>query len=1770
MKVFPIYTELNENGTINTESAFTPKFYIAKVDENSYETLSEAFAAVTDDTQTVVVLRDVTENLTGAYLRGNITTENGAKVTINLTNSDWVACPYTFVIGENVTLKVPALFYYAGGSQINGTVVTGAYYQRYAGTKLTINEPGSMTVTSETCIIRYMDGDPNAGIYVVGDNNDETIGLNLSVAYFYQGMINAKDANIVAGTYWQTNETDGQGSANLVLDNSKLVVSVYDHPAKATGNSTVTLTNGSVIDAKNGGFTYGDNTALSVDATSKIIGKNGALVKLPVATINGKNYTSLQAAIDAVQNGETIILQKDCAEVVSVNKSNVAFTIDGQNKAYTGKIQIAIGQNVTVKNVAFAHTGDESHDFIANVGSPTGKNYNTTLLVEACSFTGNGKGTDVAVRTIHPTAVTIKGCTASGLHSFLQNTGGQTVAIENVTLTESKGGLAIGSPNGAVSVKGCNLTTSTYGVRLDANNTNAPGATLENNTVNAYIPVSVRKATVENYVVTVEGDKNNYTATNSDGVWFAACTTEYEDGVALNEPTGKVKVTLNDTGLDAAGIYGSYYDALTIYVGATQKSRMVTRDIYVATMDEAVAKAKAINAGAVIYKVYGEVELTTGGSHGILDLGKNVVIEGADATAKLTIVGGGVPDIKGVTFKNIILADEGTYLPTANEFMYQNYIDCTFENVTFVDGIRLSGTSSIKDSKVDANTANEYAIWLDEGEFTMTGTTVVGGADAYGLVKSDKVSKITITGNTFQYLGEANKEALNVKEAVVIAENNQFIDCVKGILPADKTNYTDESKTTVATDAAIAGNNTVTVYYAAVGEQKFETLLEAINAVQEGQAITLLRDVTMDYNARDAYETQAQNVVIDGNGKTLTLNQKNSDWASFGLANNSKLVLNNMTIEKTGYGDTSGAWNTHAIIFSCPVEMNNVTVNNSVAVQAGAALNDVTINEANGYYGLWINGNGQNVTVNGGAINATNGGRGIKIADQYIDAPAQVTLTVDGTVFNTAKKAAVLVSSTAGAQIAATNVNIANVVEDSENFVWVDEDWAQHFGNVEVTGATVRAESAAAFTAAITANGAVQAYYKTLAEAINAAKAGETITLLKNVTENVTISKNLTIDGAGKTITGMITTDGKSLKVTIKNVNFDGNNKTVNYAMRADDDLNLLVENCTASNYIYGFLYANKSNDKIVVKNVTVENCANYGAYLVAFNSASFENFEVKGATKYGVVVANAGARTVNLKNVKFEDAELPLYINELGTGKVTFKFSGINDMSKAEFYTSEYVNVVAAAQVDTKVCGSLQDAVVAANDGETVKVLADVNMTTANFVTQVDGYATLVNVAGKAVTIDLNGKKVTVNAADADLNNGKAKGNMLMSVFHADPNGTLTLTDSSAEGTGTVELFANDAKVYSFIVSENSGDKTQSGKIVVNGGNYIADNLFDSMIYADTDEVITVNGGNFHLDNTGTSTNGKPWIFNTLGANQIQVLVNGGTYNTNIGEQYYRDEFKLGNVLTIRDNENGTWSVVTGVTLVDGEFTEYTNDKTQEVEYISYTRTMSTDWNAFYVPFEVPVSLLAEQGFEVAYINGVRRSDYDENGVLDDKLNMELIMIHGGKGNADGTSKVLKANYPYFIRAKEVEKVLTIELTDVTLYAAKDVTYDCSTFSQLFEITGNASQVYINSSENAIVYGVNTIGQWTKITKGSNLKPFRFFMTVTNRDGSAPTTEEAPAMMSIAIRGEELEDGTTIIYDVEMDGDRNADYIFDLQGRRVLEPQKGNLYIINGKKVIF
>ena len=345
--------------------AVEPVAAAARIGDTVYTTLTAALAAVKNDAETVVLLNDIEENVTAAYLRGNIVPAAGKNITVTLTNTDWVYCPYTFVLNEGITLNIPygGLFYYAGGTVIRGKVVTDAYYQRYAGTKLTIEAPGSLKVTSETFIVRYMDGDANAGIYIKGDNNDETVELDASVIYFYQGMINAKDATIKVATYWQTQGEDGAGSANLVLDNTKMDISVNDHQAKATGNSTVTLKNGSVMSVS-GGYA---GVPVAIDDKSAMV-QNG--VSALAATVGGFGYGTISAAVAAADDNTTIKVLKNVSVAssleVAASKKNITLDLNGFTVSGSAGASLVNAGELTIKDSSANMSGTLAVPFVNN------------------------------------------------------------------------------------------------------------------------------------------------------------------------------------------------------------------------------------------------------------------------------------------------------------------------------------------------------------------------------------------------------------------------------------------------------------------------------------------------------------------------------------------------------------------------------------------------------------------------------------------------------------------------------------------------------------------------------------------------------------------------------------------------------------------------------------------------------------------------------------------------------------------------------------------------------------------------------------------------------------------------------------------------------------------------------------------------------------------------------------------------------------------------------------------------------------------------------------------------------------------------------------------------------------------------------------------------------------------------------------------------------------------------------------------------------------
>lgn len=246
-----------------------------------------------------------------------------------------------------------------------------------------------------------------------------------------------------------------------------------------------------------------------------------------------------------------------------------------------------------------------------------------------------------------------------------------------------------------------------------------------------------------------------------------------------------------------------------------------------------------------------------------------------------------------------------------------------------------------------------------------------------------------------------------------------------------------------------------------------------VNKDEEIINISLDNDVTVrldDYYNTTLGGPNTKVVTINGNGHTLTFDASYRN----AINANGKLILNDVVLDST-YMTGGSTWDDYDLLFRKTnsgglvldeLVLNNVTANRAIAIESGikANMNGVKINQtaATGdMYALWICA-GADVTLTNCEINSINpsaANRAIKIADEYITDPQITKLSVSGTTFKSQKKAAVLVTSTAGAEIIwGTGNDISQVQADSTNAVWVDEDRAGYFDLVSVTGCTKKQE----------------------------------------------------------------------------------------------------------------------------------------------------------------------------------------------------------------------------------------------------------------------------------------------------------------------------------------------------------------------------------------------------------------------------------------------------------------------------------------------------------------------------------------------------------------------------------------------------------------------------------------------------------------------------------------------------------------------------------------
>ena len=235
---------------------------------------------------------------------------------------------------------------------------------------------------------------------------------------------------------------------------------------------------------------------------------------------------------------------------------------------------------------------------------------------------------------------------------------------------------------------------------------------------------------------------------------------------------------------------------------------------------------------------------------------------------------------------------------------------------------------------------------------------------------------------------------------------------------------------------------------------------------------------------------------------------------------------------------------------------------------------------------------------------------------------------------------------------------------------------------------------------------------------------------------------------------------------------------------------------------------------------------------------------------------------------------------------------------------------------------------------------------------------------------------------------------------------------------------------------------------------------------------------------------------------------------------------------------------------------TSFSQADDKEYASITYTRNFkNTNWQALYVPFDIPVTEEFLEEFEVSYIYNTRQYDRDDDGVKDETIIEAFKMTSGS----------LEANYPYLIRAK-VAGVKDIVVTNATLYATEENSIDCSSVFETYTFTGTYSRMSSVLLPQDEGYYALSGGEWRPVADGTSLGAFRFYMKIDSRNGGGNNVANARSIRMRFVGDDE--DGETTGVESSTLNSQPSTLIYDLQGRRVDNPTKG-VYIVNGKKVL-
>ena len=938
--------------------------------------------------------------------------------------------------------------------------------------------------------------------------------------------------------------------------------------------------------------------------------------------------------------------------------------------------------------------------------------------------------------------------------------------------------------------------------------------------------------------------------------------------------------------------------------------------------------------------------------------GASLVRVGNDSNKKahpvMTIAGGTFTQNNFIAIKVDFgtLHVKGGVINSKNSYAIENWLNANIKDNAVING-NVSSWTYAEGSNSNLN---------------ISGGTVNGNVESvtYDGAKG-KTAKVSITGGTVNgKLGAGKYNSANFDDPT-----KATIEVTGGTFSTDPSRYLIEGS--AATQNADGTYGVAKAYLAQVGETSYYTMDEAFKAqTASGKAITLLRD----YTTGSTFNSGTVARVVDLNGHTWTCTGTDANSAAFEINNpNASLTVKNGKIVSSqliglipsAMGGTI-KYDNSTLTFegveasttaTSGIETNGNNTNDTVV------LKNSTLNVPNGF-GIYFPSSGT-LTIDNSAINAKT--MGAQVCSGNLNVNAGSTITVSGDPVEKAEGdgaiqdgAAISIVNRPGykglGQIAITGGTFTAKGNNAaiKAYTWNSSTKQESaFDNSAKTVAVYGGTFSSSVPEALCAEGCnpvenpdgthgvsgsvAQVGFKafnTLQAAIDAAQDGETVTLLADVTEDVAISKSITLDLGGKTLTNTnaskATISVTSGTVTVKNGNVVGGTGYYNIEVTKGSNANLTLADVTAtagntgssmidnwgtltieSGTYTGGLDVVKSEPSAKLTITGGEFTLNYAvAWSYTGVVFSYGDLRISGGTfnqsaktpakAYPTVVITAKEKADDpapkteitggvFKNAHSSDSAKIFHPYKKATSDNFEVSGGTFNKAVSEGYCADgFIPTKNAdgtygvkegyyvAQIGGKKYETLADAIRLAAKGKTITLLADVEQNTQ------------LNI-NKDITLDLNGKTIK-NTEDIWSDNANA----ILSITNG---AKVTIT-----GNGIIDAKENDCYAINVV----------KGDLTIENGTFYG-NVSVVQVQEGT---LSVKGGTFDLHQKweGSSKYLINCIDDAYANGSANVAISGGTFvgfDLNVSPEGEGTSYLAPGYAPV-DNGDGTYGVVAGV----------------------------------------------------------------------------------------------------------------------------------------------------------------------------------------------------------------------------------------------------------------